>query len=212
MTRCNEFAIFDMDGTLLDSMGFWRGVREEWLLAEYPFLSGEMERFRPYSFREVIRIVREERGITIDRTDYNRGAHELMAVHYARDIRPYRNVVEELRTQRERGARIACVTATMHPYAQRALAHFGLLDFFDVLLSPEDNHGLGKESPTMFSLAMEKLGCREASACTLYEDSLYSIRVAHEMGIRVTAVLDPANAGVREEILALSDAVIVPET
>ncbi len=205
--RYPQYAIFDMDGTLLDSMGFWNAARGEFL-ATLGLLPSEAVLSAPLS--ELPALLSALYGLTLPLQTLRLGIYETVLRHYRTDVVPYRNVVRILRGIVGSGGRAALVTATPHPYADRALRLFGLAECFSAVLAPEDNGGVGKWDPSIFRLALSRLGCDAPALCRVYEDSLYSIRTAREMGFSVTAVLDPSAESDRAEILSLADEAIVP--
>jgi HAD superfamily hydrolase (TIGR01509 family) len=78
--------------------------------------------------------------------------------------------------------------------------------YFDFVLAREDTPAYtGKENPLIFELALARLGCEKPSDCVFYEDSLYAIATAHNMGFHIRAVEDRWDADDRAKIEALAD-------
>ena len=100
MTSRFKTAIFDMDGTLLDSMRFWRLMSVEYLTAHGVFvpddlLAGVFDR----SGGETIRRVMERLGRDYDAAEASAELAERMQYRYARDVMPRAHVKEYLEKQ-----------------------------------------------------------------------------------------------------------------
>ena len=202
-----RYAIFDMDGTLLDSMRAWRGARGEYLRSIGLEPTREV---LSVPLTELPAVFLREYGLRMTVDEIRVAIFGTVLLHYRTDVTPYANVVEILHGIVRTGGKAVVLTATPHPYADEALARFGLRESLVAVFGPEDNGNLGKGDPSSFRMALEALGCDDPSECTVYEDALYSIRTAKEMGFRVASVLDPSAERDRAEILSLSDEVIVP--
>lgn len=205
-----RYAIFDMDGTLIDSMQYWRSAWYEYCLMRELLPQKDCLPLKGLPWDVAAKRVQEQYGLDLRTPEHKTAMFDLILSHYRRDVAPYRNVVEVLRGIAETGGRAAVVTATPHPWCDEALRHFGLTELLSAVIAPDDNGGVGKHDPSIFRLALERLGCEDPGECTVYEDALYSIRTAKAMGFSIVAVLDPTAECDRTEILSLADGAITP--
>lgn len=84
-----KYTIFDMDGTLLDSMHQWRNVLYEYVKAQnYKFISDELieELMGQPAFSGITKLIRDN-GYDFDEEAAQKGILRMMAHHYVTDIK-----------------------------------------------------------------------------------------------------------------------------
>lgn len=197
-------AIFDMDGTLLDSMYVWETVGADYLRSrgvEPP--AGLRETLRPMSLRQAAEHLRAAFGLTEPAEEIMRGVNERVAEGYRRRFvcKPY--IPELLERLRRQGVRMCVATATDRPLAEAALQRNGILEYFSFLLTCTEV-GVGKDSPLFFRKALVQLGTDKPNTF-VFEDALYALQTAKADGFPVVGVYDPSADGQRADILRLSD-------
>ena len=196
------YALFDMDGTLVDSMGYWREMPLEYLaeVGIRPDSAGlrTLETARGYG--EILAYFASV-GIPATLSDIIRFAEERMARHYTEDVRVKPGAPALIETLKGAGCRMGIITLTPHADAAICLAATGLAPYFEFVLTPEDmTGGGGKEAPGIFEEALRRFGGARPSECLLFEDSYYSIATASAMGFRVVGVEDAWAAFERDRI------------
>jgi len=198
--------IFDMDGTLIDSMYAWRGVYREYIrnkgfatpekivgVPEYPvgwaakLLKDQLEALEPpVSYEEAVEDM-----------------YRLVDGHYANDAEARPGAIDFVKRLKERGCLVAVATATPLRYANTALNRLGFEGLFDLVLSNEEI-GLGKNDEDYFLRVADRLGV-EKEECLIVEDAAYSIRTAKKAGFAVLAIEDYYAWREKDEIAALAD-------
>lgn len=182
-----QFAIFDMDGTLVDSMIFWKNLASEYLrskgVQEIP--ADTLERIKPMTMSESAALFQTAFGLT---GDIEAEMNAMMDAHYRSDIPLKPGVSAYLRKLRDRGVRMCVASATAEHLMAACLSRLGVLPCFDFLLSCE-SVGAGKRSPLVFLEAARRLGADETEIA-VYEDALYAVRTAKAAGFYVVGVFD----------------------
>lgn len=199
-------AIFDMDGTLLNTMPYWRLTMLEYVLHhQLPILQDMVEVMFHTSSRGLIK--KNARRLGIENLDYDAMVHEMegyMNRHYLYDANLKEpGVPAFLDLLRERGVRMCVATGSPREYACNGLRRLGIIDYFDFVT---DNYEipLRKEQPEYFVAQSERLGVA-VSDCVVFEDALYAMRSAKAAGMRVCAIEDDTQSADKPEIMALAD-------
>lgn len=200
-----RFAIFDMDGTLVDSMGYWTGLAVEYLaglgIREIPEdLPG---RLMSMTMAQGAALLIQTFGLTVDAGELVAQQNAVMAQHYRRDIPLKPGVRAYLGALRARGVSMCVASATAEPLVEACLTRLGIRDFFQFVLSCE-SVGVSKERPDIFHLAARRLGA-EPGEVAVYEDALHAARTAKEAGYYLVAVYDESARDRWEELQSLAD-------
>ena len=201
-------ALFDLDGTILDSMVMWRTLLENDLLAKgvypEPFLSlniwGENTKFKE-------RYLYEKYGFRFSFSDFSEKDKECIKRFYSEKAEPKPGAVEFLEFLSEKGIKTALATATPLPYMESALKKQGIIDLLDVIITTSDI-GVGKSRPDIYNEACSRLGI-ESSSAVIFEDAHYAVSTAKKAGYKVIAIDDWWQFRKKDEIKSLADRYIL---
>jgi HAD superfamily hydrolase (TIGR01509 family) len=201
-------AIFDMDGTLIDSMPIWDTLGETYLrrrgIVPPP---GLRELLRPMSLPEAAQYFRVEFGIPDPVDEVLSQFDTLICDQYRNKVGLKPGVLPFLQRLRSQGVRMCIATATGCELAETALRRLGIADFFEFILTCADV-GSGKSNPAIFSRALELLGTHIDSTI-VFEDALHAIHTAKQAGFTVVGVFDLSAADDAAEISKLADGYIL---
>lgn len=199
-----QSAIFDLDGTLLDSMSMWQDLGVSLLDSFGVQADADLrEKLKPMTLRQ---------GAAYCRETYHLAAtvEELVAVLEKRVDNFYHNKVQAkpgvkrfLSLLKMEGVWMYVATATDRHLAEPALRHAGIDGYFRGIVTSAEA-GAGKESPEIYERAMRRLRSNKKDT-VVFEDALHAIRTAKAAGFRVAAVYDPAAEAEQEEIRRLAD-------
>ena len=174
-------AIFDLDGTLADTMPVHYSVWTE-IAARYGITFPE-DRF--YSMggvptAKIAATLAAEQGLAIDPVAVAR-EKEQMVLSRVGDVKPIAAVVEIARRCRDAGP-VAIASGGSRAMVERTLRQIGLFDWFPVIVTAEDTTR-HKPEPDVFLEAARRLGV-PAAICTVYEDTELGLEAARRAGMR----------------------------
>ena len=204
MNKTTQAAIFDLDGTLLDSTGLWHQI-------DYDFMA-KRGLSLPEDYQKAVAVMhlQEAADYTVQRFSLKEQPADVVAEWLAMAAEAYANRIPlkpgakaYLAYLRESGVRLAVATALARELAVPALKRHGIYDWFDTLVYAADV-GQGKSSPAVFWRAAEELEVAPAF-CTVFEDTLAGVRSAKAAGMRAVAVADSGAAADEEKIRAIAD-------
>lgn len=201
-----KYCIFDMDGTLVDSMDYWRRLGFEYL--EGKGVPEEdavrtMEAVKNLTLSQSIQLFLDTYGLPGTPEDVLVEMRDIMERHYRTDVGLKPGIVNYLDQLRERGCRLCVATATDERLAHICLERLGIDDKFEFLLSCQ-TIGIGKEHPHIYLQATVCLDCQPEEAA-VFEDALYAAQSAKAAGFYTVAVWDRTQARDWPALTALAD-------
>jgi len=200
-------AIFDMDGTLLDSMRVWRSVNLNFLREQGVDPTPQQEEdMLNLSGMMAIGYVREHFGIEVEFEALMKHSLSLLIPFYRAGAPHKPGALEYLMRLRARGVKTVLATATPAKDALMAVNQAGLTPHLDFIFSTE-MLGLSKGGPEFYDELCGLIGEKKGD-CVMFEDALYAMRGAKAAGLGVIGITDPTNAHDRAAILEICDRVI----
>ncbi|MBT1182254.1 HAD family phosphatase [Bifidobacterium sp. CP2] len=186
-------AIFDLDGTLLDSMGVWDQVDIDFLAKRGIAVPDDyMTMVAPMQFRQIAEYTIARFGLPDTPEALMDEWDDMARVAYATTVEAKPGALDYLKDLRARGVRLGVATSLPPRLREPALEHVGMLGLFDEIVSVDDANDVGKDRPDVFLLAAARLGV-EPRDCTVFEDLLVAIRSARSVGMRVWAMHDDSS-------------------
>ena len=197
-------AIFDLDGTLLDSMYYWRHMFEIFLDGFGKKPKADLkDKLKPLSLQESADVFRLEYGVPGSTEEVAEGINKVLEERYFHTIEAKPYVREFLELLRENGVKICAATATDRYLVEAALKRIGLYDYFARIYTCTEV-GRGKEFPDIYLKAMEFMGERQEDT-VVFEDAYYAIKTAKAAGFYVVAMADETAKEDESGILQAAD-------
>lgn len=201
--------IFDLDGTLIDSMKVWNEVDGTFLKecgVENP-PEDISDRMRKMSVDESAVYFISEFALNCTKEYVIKRIEELVSIQYKEIIKLKSDVPEILDYLDERSVPYGIATATYRTLAEAVLRRCGVLERFSFLLTDME-YPAGKTSPDIFLGAASLLGL-EPCEILVAEDSLHCVETASAAGFFTVGVYDEASECDRRAIEEKSDAYIM---
>ena len=186
-------AIFDMDGTLMDTFPAILGCINE-VLTEMGARPFEPEELRPLVGTFIGDIYA---GKGVDPVKARARHREIYLAKYTKASVAYSGAVRALASLKARGIKTAVVTMRIGQIARSVLTGYGMMEHLDAVLG-EDEVAKAKPDPEHIRAALRLLGVEPADAC-MVGDTEYDMMAAQRAGCRPIGVSwgygKPENAG-----------------
>ena len=207
--RTLPFAIFDMDGTLVDSMWCWNNVYIEFLRAHGAGEAAEelVAHTAHLTTYESAALFRDYLSLDRSAADIAFALDEHMKELYQHTVQEKPGVRAYLERLRNEAVHMCVVSSTPEPLIRICLERLELLPFFSFILSC-DTIGKGKEEPDAYLAAAMRLDAVPADVA-VYEDSPTALLTAKMAGFHTVAVYDESSQTHWNEMCKAADAAIV---
>lgn len=196
--------LFDMDGTLLDSMKIWVNLADKYLESlglEFP--DTMHEEIKTMTLKEALAHFKETFLLEDEVEEMLQATHDILALEYRNTVVKKPHLEPLLERLKHRGHRMAVSTATHEELAGPALEHHKLNSYFDFLQTVH-NTGITKNDPAFWLEGARRLDM-EPERIVVFEDALHAIESAKQAGMRVIAVEDEMMQKDRQTIQTLAD-------
>ncbi|MCM1551917.1 MAG: HAD family phosphatase [Butyrivibrio sp.] len=206
-----EAVIFDLDGTLVDSMWMWHQIDIEYLGRYGIELPDKLqESIEGKSFHETAVYFKERFNIPESLEEIKDTWNAMAWDKYEREVPLKPGVKAFLETCRQRGIKLGIATSNSRALAQNIADVHGLHDYFGCIMTGCDILK-GKPAPDIYLAAAEGLGTDPAH-CLVFEDIIPGIMAGKSAGMKVCAVEDAYSADVLAQKQELADYYIVDYT
>ena len=208
--HCNNW-IFDMDGTLTDSMTVvWEGAPDA-LLARYgrtpksdlhkTLLTMGMADGAAYLIREY--------DLPLKMEDYNDVMWDVITKLYETvELKP--GVRELLARLKAEGTHMCICSNTWAEQCEEVLTRLGVADYFEFFYTAQG--AKSKAHPEVFREVLEQLGGSEPADAVVCEDAVYATRTARQCGFYLIDIEDETSAADKPELQRLADQYITDWT
>lgn len=199
-----EAYLFDLDGTLVDSMWMWHAIDIEYLgqfgIALPAHLQQDIEGM---SFSETA-VYFKERFCLPDSLDEIKEEWNRMACDkYRFEVPMKEGALAFLCYAKAHQIPVGVATSNSRELVSHVVAAHGLSEYLSCIVTACEVEK-GKPAPDVYLAAAERLGV-PPEKCLVFEDILPGIRAGQAAGMRVCAVEDAYSADIREQKYHLAD-------
>lgn len=197
-------AIFDLDGTLVDSMWIWEQIDIDYFnKLNIPMPKNLKDEINHLSFYDTAIYFKNKFHIpdSIDEIceDWNNRA----LFYYSNKVTLKPGVIKLLEFLKSKNIKIALATSNSEILLKAALEHTKIIDYFDVI-STTNEVSNGKNKPDIYLLTANKLSIKPQN-CLVFEDIYEAIIGAKAAEMNVCAVYDKYSYYNKDKIMALAD-------
>ncbi len=184
-----EAIIFDVDGTIADSMWMWKQIDIEYLGRFGIELPPDLQKnIEGMSFRETAHYFKEHFNISDSVEKMMSDWNAMAANKYRYEIPLKEGVLTFFDECRRRGVYLGIVTSNSAELLGYLLKAHNLENYFDVIITGSD--GLkGKPAPDMYLEAAKRLAV-SPKKCLVFEDIIPGILAGKSAGMKVCAIDD----------------------
>lgn len=196
--------VFDMDGTLLDSMAMWNNFLDLYKDFDMSFINieavPELEKTSSLSYS--VQLVKDYLNEVLSDEEIAMKVHAVLFDFYSSKNRAKSNVEKTLLELYEEGYEIYLATATDYIYAREGIRMAEVLPYFKKLYTP-DTIGFKKHLPAYYDFIISDIGA-EPEDCIFFDDASYAIELAKNSGYYTVGMYDPHSSEM-DKVESVSD-------
>lgn len=199
-----HYYLFDMDGTLVDSMDAWSGAMIKILEEEHiPQPEGLIRTITPLGYHGTADLYINQLELQDTHDHLIQRMLDKAVYAYTHHVPAKAGVADYVRQLKAQGFHCCVLTASPHETTDVCLKRNGLYDLFDYVWSSDD-FGLPKNGSEVYFRAAEKMGC-SIDDLIFFDDNLLALKGAKMAGAEIIGVHDKFSDKDREEIISISD-------
>lgn len=191
-------AIFDMDGTLIDSLMIWGVIWAklgEKYLGDPGFLprAEDDKKVRTLTLKDAMTLIHERYHLGESGEAVWNEASRIIGDFYENDVKLKAGAREFLEHCQKSGVKMCIASATAPDLIELAMKHCEIEQYFSKIFSCSQI-GKGKEEPDVFLMAADYFG-EDKTETWVFEDSLVAIETAVSIGMPTVGIYDRFNFG-----------------
>ena len=182
-------AIFDFDGTLVDSMFIWETFGEDYLrsLGKEP-KENLRETFATFTLEQAAEYYRQHYGVMLSIEEIVSGINEMVLQSYRTKVKLKSGVAEFLEKLKNQGVKMCVATVTDRFMVEEVLEKLCVREYFSEIFTCNEV-GSNKETPDIYNKALSHLKT-EKTETVVFEDAYYALMTAKNDGFMVAGVFD----------------------
>lgn len=196
--------IFDMDGTLIDSMWVWNKIDINFLKKRNIACPSRLrEKIEHLSFEEAAIYFKNRFNLKEDINDIMYEWNLMALEEYKSNIKLKHGARQFLQTLKSLGLKIGLATSNCELLLETVLKANSIYDCFDII-TRTDEVSRGKQFPDVYLLTAKRLGI-SPKECIVFEDILPAVIGAKKAGMKVIGVHDSYSENQKNDIINLAD-------
>ena len=198
LLKNKKAVLFDLDGTLVDSMWVWRDIDVDFLSAIGQTLPDDLQKcIEGMSFTETAEYFKERFNIKDDVEDIKAKWNKMAYDKYTSEVKLKKGAKEFLARLKADRILVGIASSNSMTLIEGALKAEGVLNYFDAITTACEA-GAGKPAPDIYLLAAKKLNV-SPEECLVFEDIPMGIMAGNSAGMTTAAIEDAYSHKMREE-------------
>lgn len=196
--------IFDLDGTLVDSMWLWRDIDIEYLgNRNIAFTKDLQESIEGMTFWETAIYIKNTYNIPDTLEEMTQEWIFMAREHYEKNVPLKPGVSKFLKHLKNTGVKMGIATSNSRELCEIVLKSLGIKDYFDHVTTGNDVTE-GKPSPYIYLNTAEKIKISPED-CLVFEDVPMGIMAGKRAGMKVCAVEDEFSKHLKDAKMDMAD-------
>jgi HAD superfamily hydrolase (TIGR01509 family) len=200
--------IFDMDGTLIDSMYLWREVDKEFLQKRGFSVPVDLFHHLPQgnSFIQTAQYFKDRFGLADSPESIMQEWNDMVSWHYENEVKLKPGAKEVLEKLYQKKVPLGLGTSNSYDLAKKVLTRNGVWDYFSAVVTG-DMELLGKPYPDIYLECARQLKI-PPEYCLVIEDTLPGIQAAKAAGMKAISIYDEDSLEFHPQMQVLADAFV----
>jgi len=196
--------IFDIDGTILDSMSIWDKAAEMFLNSMGIEAENGLGKIMfSMTMTNGAEFLKDRYLLDMDVDAIIAGINHTIEDFYYYQVQLKEGVEQFLKDMKQTGIKMVAATSSDRQVVERTLKRLNVMSFFERIFTCTEI-GVGKVKPDIYLAAAEYMGTPPKDIW-VFEDALYAIQTAKNAGFRTVGVFDASSIVNLEEIKRISD-------
>lgn len=197
-------AIFDMDGTLLNSMEMYNNLADDFLIKCGCVPEKNLrQKIKPMTFIQCAEYMIKEYNLPYNIDYVLNSIYSIIPNKYKYEVTLKDGVLELLKEFKNQGVKMCVATATDRVYAISAFERLDILKYFDGIVACSEV-GNSKEKPDVYYKSLELIKT-DINETVVFEDAYHAVYTAKKSGFKVVGVYDKSAEKESEMIKSLAD-------
>lgn len=199
-----EGAIFDLDGTLIDSMKIWEKINYDFLNKRNLKVPQDLkDKIETLTFEEGANFFKKNFKLKESQEEILKEWHNMVFKEYSHNIKLKNNVRDFLIKLKNKGVKLAIATSNTPELTKLVLENNKILDLFDSITTISEVNR-NKTFPDIYLLCAEKLKL-PAEKCAVFEDILPAIKSAKTAQMKTIGIYDDSSKDDENKIKEIAD-------
>ncbi len=182
--------IFDFDGTLVDSMGYWSKIAAAFLKNQG--ITADEETIRIIEELPIFKsaeLIKDKYGLKGTVDEIAKEIYAIMVDNYKYHIMLKENALDYLKKLKSQGIKMAIATATERFMIDYTLKRLEIEDYFDSILTCHDVNSGKNQSAAIYEESLKALNLKKEDVI-IFEDAPHAIKTAKKAGFYIVGVYD----------------------